>query len=103
MSYEKPPYDATIDNIKLLCEELRDVSETDKDELEEGVEDLQGSTFSRTLEAAVRLGLFETLFCSTLLISESGFDGVFERFSSGFAVEFSSKLERSEILCEAIF
>ncbi|SDJ71780.1 hypothetical protein SAMN05216226_1083 [Halovenus aranensis] len=59
MSYEKPPYDATIDNIKLLCEELRDVSETDKDELEEGVEDLQGSTFSRTLEAAVRLGLFE--------------------------------------------
>ena len=59
MSYEKPPYDATIDNIKLLCKELRDVSETDKDELEEDVEDLQGSTFSRTLEAAVRLGLFE--------------------------------------------
>ncbi len=45
----------------------------------------------------------ETLLCSTLLISESGFDGVFERFSSGFAVEFSSELERSEILCEAIF
>lgn len=59
MSYEKPPYDATIDNIKLLCKELRDISEADKDELEEGVEDLQGSTFSRTLEAAVRLGLFE--------------------------------------------
>ncbi|MFC7113835.1 hypothetical protein ACFQH2_00950 [Natronoarchaeum sp. GCM10025703] len=59
MSYEKPPYDATIGNIKLLCEESRDVSETDKDELEEGVEDLQGSTFSRTLEAAVQLGLFE--------------------------------------------
>lgn len=59
MSYEKPPYDATIDNIKLLCKELRDVSETNKDELEEETEDLQGSTFSRTLEAAVRLGLFE--------------------------------------------
>jgi len=44
-----------------------------------------------------------TLLCSTLLISESGLDGVFERFSSGFAVEFSSELERSEILCEAIF
>ena len=44
-----------------------------------------------------------TLLCSTLLISESGFDGVFERFSSGFAVEFSSELERSEILCEAVF
>jgi len=41
--------------------------------------------------------------CSTLLISESSFDGVFERFSSGFAVEFSSELERSEILCEAVF
>lgn len=59
MSYENPPYDATIGNIKLLCEELRDVSETDKNELEDGVEDLQGTTFSRTLEAAVRLGLFE--------------------------------------------
>ena len=49
----------TTDNIKLLCEECRDVSETDKDSLEEEVEELQGSTFSRTLEAAVRLGLFE--------------------------------------------
>lgn len=59
MSYEKPPYDATIENIKLLCEELRDISEANKDELEENVEDLKGSTFDRTLEAAVRLGLFE--------------------------------------------
>ncbi len=59
MSYEKPPYDATIDNIKLLCKECRDVSETDKDSLEKEVEELQGSTFNRTLEAAVRLGLFE--------------------------------------------
>ena len=30
--------------------------------------------------------IYATLLCSTLLISESGFDGVFERFSSGFAV-----------------
>ncbi|ELZ35982.1 glycosyl transferase family 2 [Halorubrum distributum JCM 10247] len=30
-----------------------------------------------------------SLLCSTLLISESRFDSVFERFSSGFAVEFS--------------
>lgn len=59
MSYRKPPYDATIDNIKLLCKELRDISESDREALEEGVEDLQGSTFSRTLEAAVRLGLFD--------------------------------------------
>ncbi|SNR65628.1 hypothetical protein SAMN06266787_10839 [Halorubrum ezzemoulense] len=47
--------------------------------------------------------LTRALLCSTLLISESRFDGVFERFSSRFAVEFSSELERSEILCEAIF
>ena len=45
----------------------------------------------------------DTLLCSTLLISESCFDGVFERFSSGFAIDFSSELERSEILCEAVF
>jgi hypothetical protein len=38
---------------------LRDVSETNKDDLEDKVEELQGSTFDRTLEAAVRLGLFE--------------------------------------------
>lgn len=28
---------------------------------------------------------------------------MFERFSSGFAVELTSKLERSKIVCEAIF
>ena len=44
-----------------------------------------------------------TLLCSTLLISESRFDGMFKRFSSGFAVEFSSELERPKILCKAIF
>ena len=44
-----------------------------------------------------------TLLCSTLLISESSFDSVFERFSSGFTVEFLSELERAEILCETIF
>ena len=44
-----------------------------------------------------------TLLCSILLISESRFDGVFERFPSGFAIEISSELERSEILCEAVF
>jgi hypothetical protein len=43
------------------------------------------------------------LLCSTLLISDDSFDGVLERFSSGFAVEFLSELEHSEILCETIF
>ena len=42
--------------------------------------------------------LTAALLCSTLLISESRFDGVFERFSSEFAVEFSSELERSALL-----
>jgi len=57
-------------------------------------------SLSAALTTAIK---YSALLCSTLLISESGFDGVFERFSSGFAVEFSSELERSEILCEAIF
>ncbi len=59
---------------------------------------IESSDFHRLEE-----GLRNALLCSTLLISESGFDGVFERFSSRFAVEFLSELERSEILCEAIF
>ena len=59
MQDNKPPYDATIENIKLLCRELRDVSEADHDELEDSVDDLQGSTFARNLEAAQKLGLFE--------------------------------------------
>ena len=58
MSYAKPPYDATIENIRLLCEELRDVSGMDREDLEEETDELEGSTFARTLEAAVRLGLF---------------------------------------------
>lgn len=58
MSYAKPPYDATIENIRLLCEELRDASGMGKEDLEEETDELEGSTFDRTLEAAVRLGLF---------------------------------------------
>jgi hypothetical protein len=47
--------------------------------------------------------LIKKILYNKLLISERGFDCIFERLSSGFAVEFSPKLERSEILCEAIF
>ncbi|WP_280585481.1 hypothetical protein [Halorubrum sp. Boch-26] len=61
MSYSKPPYDATVENIRLLCEELRDASGMNKDDLEEQTDELGGSTFDRTLEAAVRLGLFSEL------------------------------------------
>ena len=32
----------------------------------------------------------ETLLCSTLLISESRFDSVFECFSTGFSEEFAA-------------
>jgi hypothetical protein len=44
-----------------------------------------------------------TLVCGTLLISESDFETVFERFLSGVVVDFTSELERSEILCKTIF
>lgn len=59
MSDNKPPYDATIENIHLLCSELRDVSGMEHDDLEDEIEEIRGSTFDRTLEAAVKLGLFE--------------------------------------------
>jgi hypothetical protein len=64
-----------------------------------GVERAWSTVHGKVLKADLQ----SALLCSTLLISESSFDGVFERFSSGFAVEFSSELERSEILCEAVF
>ncbi|MBV0924606.1 hypothetical protein KTS45_10390 [Halomicroarcula limicola] len=59
MAINKPPYDATVENIRMLCEECRDVSKSGDEELEEIVDDLEGSTFNRNLEAAVLLGFFE--------------------------------------------
>ena len=59
MAENKPPYDATVENIRNLCCELRDVTDENRDTLEENVEDLQGSTFDQNLKAAVKLNLFE--------------------------------------------
>lgn len=59
MTDDNPPYDATVENIEKICRELRDVSNETAEDLEEKIEDLQGSTFARNLEASVKLGLFE--------------------------------------------
>ncbi|MFC6751931.1 hypothetical protein, partial [Halorubrum tibetense] len=60
------------------------VNSADNDETDSGC---QVGVTAETVQSS----LGNTLLCSTLLISESCFDGVFERFSSGFAVEFSSE------------
>lgn len=44
----------------------------------------------------------DSLMCSTLLISESGSNSVFESISSWFSEEFSSELKRSEILRQLV-
>lgn len=59
MVKEKPPYDASVENIQTLCTELRDATEESADDLEESVEGLQGTTFMQNLKAAVELGFFE--------------------------------------------
>ncbi|WP_459194739.1 hypothetical protein [Halosimplex sp. J119] len=59
MATNKPPYDATVENIRELCQSCRDTSNAESDDLEEETEDLEGTTFDRNLEAAVILGLFK--------------------------------------------
>ena len=59
MVMSKPPYDATVENVRKICQECRDVSGVEHDDLEEEVDDLSGTTFDRNLEAAVLLGLFD--------------------------------------------
>jgi len=59
MDLDTPPYDATVKNIRQICEEFRDISGGDSAEMSESIDDMGETTFDQNLNAAVTLGLFE--------------------------------------------
>lgn len=85
-----PPYDATVENMKTLCKELRDVAGESQDDLEEMVPDLQGTTFSQNLAGVVKLGLFKEI------------DEVYEPTTKGKKIGYGLSDEEEEELFREI-